>query len=336
MLNSILKEKITDYLKKEEVRQIIGLKSLYNVFFLAQGEYNINFIICDEMNKYVFRVNTGSQLELENQIKYEFDSLKALESSGVTPKVHYMDHSKKEIEYGILIMEFLRGNPLNYRTDLKKAAGVFAQIHSVQWDQTEENHFIKESNLFSARITEAEKLLDEYLKSSLPDEKIKSFFKGLLGWARKNCWKEKHYIESPWHVINNTEVNSHNFIINEEKSYLIDWEKPVISDPCQDITQFLAPTTTLWKTNAILSKDQKESFFKEYAAQLKGRDKNIKERVQLYNPYLYLRALSWCAFAWLEYQKPNKAIKNMDTFNKIEEYLKLEFMQQLLKDYLKT
>lgn len=29
----------------------------------------------------------------------------------------------------------------------------------------------------------------------------------------------------------------------------------------------------------------------------------------MYTPYLYLRALSWCAHAYLEYQNPDRDIK---------------------------
>ncbi len=50
----------------------------------------------------------------------------------------------------------------------------------------------------------------------------------------------------------------------------------------------------------------------------------------MYTPYLYLRALSWCAYAYLEYENPDKDIKNMDTYEKIKEYLELDFMSNLL------
>ena len=154
-----------------------------------------------------------------------------------------------------------------------------------------------------------------------------------MNWAEANKYKEKYFLENRWQVINNTEVNSHNFIIGELKSYLIDWEKPVISDPCQDLTQFLADTTTLWKTEHILTSEEKDRFIERYIKGLKGKDKNIKERIELYNPYLYLRALAWCAYAYLEYKKDDKEIKNMDTYKKIQQYLDIDFMRKLLKKY---
>ncbi|MBF4211745.1 hypothetical protein EI533_29200, partial [Pseudomonas donghuensis] len=39
----------------------------------------------------------------------------------------------------------------------------------------------------------------------------------------------------------NTELNNKNFIIGD-KSYIIDWEKPIIGEREQDLAHFLAPT----------------------------------------------------------------------------------------------
>lgn len=333
MLKDTLKYKIKDYILQKEIFLDLKIDISFDVEFLAQGEYNINFTIKDEKTKYVFRVNTGSQLELTNQIIYEYNAIKTLEISGVTPKVYFVDDTKEFFDYGILIMEFLEGRPLEYDKDLEKAAKIFAKIHSIDIS-TINNDFIVEENICSDRILEGKRLLKDYLKSPIVNKELKDFFYKFLEWTEKNKSREKYFIKNKWHVINNTEVNSHNFIIGDKNSYLIDWEKPVISDPCQDTTQFLAPTTTLWKANYILSKEERYNFFKTYMKSLAGGDKNIRERVHLYNPYLILRALSWCAYAWLEYQRPDKDIKNMDTFRKIEQYLDIDFMKNLLKEYI--
>ncbi len=333
LIRDRLIEQIRQYIsinRKTTLRDL-NLTQDFEVKFLAQGEYNINFTIDSFPNKYVFRVNTGSQLQLDNQIGYEFNALKYLEKSGVTPKVFFVDSSLMYFEYGILIMEFLEGLPLDYKKDLSRAAKIFSKIHSL--DINDDNTFIVEENIFSDRIKEGERLLVNVWDSPIMDKKVKVFFEKFLDWARVNKYNEKYFVGDSWYVVNNTEVNSHNFIIGE-KSYLIDWEKPVISHPAQDLTQFLSPTTTLWKTNHILSKDEKEEFFKEYVSGLSMKDKGIRDRVNLYTPYLYLRALSWCAYAYVEYFNPNKEIKNMDTFDKIKAYLDIDFMESLLKEFM--
>ncbi|MBY6898523.1 phosphotransferase [Clostridium botulinum] len=328
MLKDMLIKEIREYVYHKNLFKIINLSKSFNVRFLAQGEYNINFILEDEINKYVFRVNTGSQLSLENQIEYEYSVFKRLENSKVTPKVYYVDGSREYIKYGVLIMEFLDGRPLNYEKDLNKAAKIFGKIHSIELNKEDFSSFIIENNIFSDRIKEANNLLKDFWDSSLIKEDIKKFFYKFINWATENSYKEKYFIDDPIQVINNTEVNSHNFIIGSKNFYLIDWEKPVISDPCQDLTQFLAPTTTLWKANYILKDCEINEFFYNYEIIFKG--KNIRERVDMYTPYLYLRALSWCAHAYLEYQNPDRDIKNMDTYEKIKEYLELDFMSNLL------
>lgn len=334
MLKETLVNKIKNYITKYRGEINIDLDGCFDVFFLAQGEYNINFVVEDKASKWVFRVNTGSQLQLDNQIRYEYEALKLLQISKVTPKVYFVDDRKKFFEYGILIMEFLEGTPLDYKKDLSRAADIFSRIHGLNLDTLDTSNFIVEQSIFKDRIIEAERLLNEYFVSPLIDIKQKKFFDEFLNWARANESSEKYFIENKWHVINNTEVNSNNFIIGNKGSFLIDWEKPVISDPCQDITQFLSPTTTLWKTDYILSEEEIKSFFKLYIDKVGLRGRDIADRVYLYNPYLYLRALSWCAFAYIEYLKPDKDIKNMDTFKKIKQYLELDFMKKLLKSYM--
>ena len=272
-------------------------------------------------------------MENENQIKYEFDSIKFLEPSGVTPKVFFVLFlSLSFFQYGILIMEFLEGEPLQYEKDLSKAATIFSRIHSLDVKQNH-THFKVEDHIFSDRIKEGERLLANVWESPHVSREIKSFFDQFLGWAKANRSKEQYFIDEPWLVVNNTEVNSHNFIIGKEQSYLIDWEKPVISDPAQDLTQFMAPTTTSWKTDYLLSEEEKELFFQTYIEGLKGEDQNIRERVHLYTPYLYLRALTWCAHAFVEYHDPNKQIKNMDTFEKIKTFLQIDFMKKLCSPF---
>ena len=191
-------------------------------------------------------------MENDNQIRYEYDSIKFLEPSGVTPKVYFVDDSFSFFQYGVLIMEFLEGEPLQYEKDLSKAAAIFSRIHSLDVKKNY-THFKVEDRIFSDRIKEGERLLANVWESPHVSVEIKSFFDQFIDWAKVNRSKEQYFIDEPWHVVNNTEVNSHNFIIGKQKSYLIDWEKPVISDPTQDLTQFLAPTTTFWKTDYLLS-----------------------------------------------------------------------------------
>ena len=57
-----------------------------NIKLLGAGEYNINFTFDEDNMKKVLRLNMKSQMNLDNQIEYEFETLELLKDSGVTPK----------------------------------------------------------------------------------------------------------------------------------------------------------------------------------------------------------------------------------------------------------
>jgi hypothetical protein len=191
---------------------------------------------------------------------------------------------------------------------------------------------LTEERLFSARIDEAQLLLSDVWDSRAVSLPVKQFFSRFMDWAEAHRNGERYFLANRHFVINNTEVNSSNFILGT-RDVLIDWEKPVVSDPAQDITQFLSPTTTLWKTDTVLSEEQKLAFFAAYKQALGLLDFAIEERVRLYLPYLYLRALSWCAHAWVTYHTPGRAIVNEDTREKIRQYLAIDQLKNWLRPY---
>ena len=136
----------------------------------------------------------------------------------------------------------------------------------------------------------------------------------------------------------NTELNSGNFLINETgKSYLIDWEKPLISEPAQDLGHFLVPTTTFWKTDVILTPGQIGDFIKLYIRAVDGRmeTQTLKERLPLFFTVTCLRGVSWCAMALREYLQPDRAITNEDTLKKIRQYVGPPFLRNILENYVR-
>ena len=117
---------------KNLLRENSWISDEVEVSFLAAGEYNENYLAKEQNGKRsVFRINHGSQLSLSNQIEYEFFVLKAVESSGVTPKPLFYDSSPRGIEGGVLLMEFLPGVPLKYESDTLVAADIFSKIHNI-------------------------------------------------------------------------------------------------------------------------------------------------------------------------------------------------------------
>lgn len=300
---------------------------------LGQGEYNINYIFSSKSHnrRLVLRIATDSQMDLENQIRYEYESLKLLNKTGRTPKPVYCDDRKELIPYGFLIMEYLPGRHLDYKKDLKFAAEALADIHNEPIPKT--NHLLKPENPIESIYGECLKMFEKYRLSKYADMNIKNKIEYLLekGMNIKTA-------DIGNRTIINTELNSGNFLINGEgcNNYIVDWEKPLYGYPAQDLGHFLAPTTTFWKTDIILSGEEISFFIKEYcknSIQYKNEGE-LWDSIKNYLSMNCLRGITWCAMAYVEYQNPDKLISNDYTYKKIRSYLSDDFLNMIRDEYL--
>ena len=327
--------KVTEYLaakKWDNVPVMQGCK--FTVTPLAQGEYNLNYLITSDSTQLVFRVNIGTQIDRDDQIVYEYKALDLLRQSGVTPRPHYVDDTRSFFDSGILIMDYLPGETLDYNRDLADAAGLFAAIHQVKV-ATDKNHLIREDAPLSLIFEECAGLLQQYFDSDLADPDIRQYLMDLKNWADTARADEKYYQQDPWPCIVNTEVNSGNFIVNREKEtiHLVDWEMPRWGDPSQDLSHFCSPLTTLWKTDWRMSPAKKHDFLKTYCRHIDDphlRD-TLEERVRLRDPFVYLRGISWSAMGWVAYQTEFSGMKNPDTWAKLQQYMDLKFIRSVFE-----
>ncbi len=289
-----------------------------SVSFLAAGEYNENYLVQSGSGMSVLRLNHGSQLGLgHDQIAYEFQVLKALEASGVTPKPISCEPSPDDLDGGVMLMEFVQGRPLDYRQDMATAADIFARVHS----QPVPDGLVVQDNPVQDIARESWELLHRYPDHPMVEEKrqILSYFKTVQHMAEET----RDLFASERLCIVNTEVNSGNFLINPEHPCLVDWEKAVVSHRYQDLGHFLVPTTTLWKSDTVLTTEEKNAFLQLYR-EAAGLDMELDELVLktvVLEKTILLRALSWCFMAYYEYTQTDRPIQNEDTFAKIKNYL---------------
>jgi len=233
-------------------------------------------------------------------------------------------------------MEFLPGVPLDYRTDLEIAAECLADIHSVEFPK--ENHLISPEDSLKAVLNECKEMSSKYLNSELGNNDVKKIIRRLIKKSEfivneKNNLKDRN---KNLHIIN-TELNSGNFLINGKgnNNYIIDWEKPLLGEVEQDLGHFLAPTTTFWKTDIILSRKEIEEFINVYIKKVNKRfdTENIWLKLDKYITMTCLRGITWCSMAWIEYQDPNKLIRNEFTYKKIESYLDVQFLMDIEDEF---
>ena len=311
-------------------QQELGIPESAQLSFsmLGQGEYNINYLFTHPVTgqKLVLRKNTGSQMHLSDQIGYEYHALRLLRHSGRTPQPYFVDS-----QHQMLVMEYLPGRALDYRTDLRLAAECLAQIHAVP--VSSDCRLLRPQDPVQAMLNECRQMAGVYLRSQQAPMKTKQQLVRLLDAAEK---RRRTQQEMPRCIIN-TELNSGNFLINGagKPNYLIDWEKPLIGEAAQDLGHFLAPTTTYWKTDVRLSKEEKEQFLRDYhtASGRKDDFDQLQSRTAMYETMTCLRGISWCAMAWVEYQDPTRPIQNHGTYQKILEYLTEDFLGWIWKNY---
>jgi aminoglycoside phosphotransferase (APT) family kinase protein len=309
----------------------------FEVAPLAQGEYNLNYRITAGDLEFVFRVNIGTQLHRRDQIVYEYNALRLLAGSGVTPAAYFVDDSRRFFDQGILIMQFLPGEPLDYRRDTASAAALLARIHQTTVPEAA-NHLVRETAPLSMIYEECAGLLQRYFDSDLADAAIRAYLRDLLRWAEAARAAERYYQADPWPCIVNTEVNSGNFIVNRSNGtiHLVDWEMPRWGDPSQDLAHFCSPLTTLWKTDFRMRPQDRRDFLEAYGRRI--RDRHLKDtlmdRVRLREPFVYLRGISWSAMGWVAYQSDYAGVKNPDTWAKLEQYMNLEFIRSLFDPFM--
>ena len=290
-----------------------------DVRFLAAGEYNENYVIRAGEQRYVFRLNHGSQLNLDDQIEYEFHVLKSVEHSGVTPKPCYVEPKPANLDGGVLLMEYIEGNELDYRKDRDKAAGVFSQIHALAVPHP--THLLYQRDPIGDIAHESFGLLNRHPEHPLKEEQTRllQYHESIMKLKEAN----RDLFGNESLCIVNTEVNSGNFLVKGNQAFLVDWEKAVVSYRYQDLGHFLVPTSTLWKADYTYTEQEKSEFLDTYRRSL-NLDISLEEvtrKTKILEETILLRALSWCFMAYYEYTQTERGLRNERTFRTIKSYL---------------
>ena len=332
----------------------------------AQGEYNANYALDlggmggpgdlggpegsegpegleglgagQAQHRLLVRVNLGSQMHLPDQIGYEMAALRVLEPSGRTPRALYVDGSRSRFPLGVGVEERLPGRPLRYETDLAEAAAILADIHALP--EPIGAPLVTPAHPLASVVEECTQMYGVYEAWPQADPRVKAAIERLFATTRAIAARDLDRPASERRHIVNTELNSSNFLINDgpgARSYLIDWEKPVLGEVEQDLGHFLAPTTTFWKTDTVLTRADVERFVGLYERAVAGRfsTAGLRDRLDEYLAVTCLRGVTWCAMALTEYEGGGRPVTNADTYQKIKAYLEPEFLAFLEREWVK-
>ena len=277
------------------------MQDIEQVSYLASGEYNENWRVVGRSRaagaaSFVCRINHGSQLEMADQAAYEFAALRAVAPSGLTPAPYFLSaDAPGGAGAGAMLMEYLPGQPLDYRADLEGAARCLAGIHRLPPSPA----LIDYRQPLQDLVAEAGRLLSGRRPHPLPKQGAR-----LAAWLDELARSaDGAGVPMEWVAVVNTEVNSHNFLVEGDVVRLVDWEKAVNSTPYLDLAHFLAPTTTLWKRGYRLSVAEREQFFATYATASGGAvdAAEVAAGTAAVERFVLLRALSWCYMAYADY-----------------------------------
>jgi len=314
---------------------------VFSVTPLAQGEYNLNFLVRQGEFRWVLRINSRSEIGLSNadQITYEYRTLQLLAPISVAPQPYFVDSNLSHLPHGVLGMEYFPGEFLDYRRDLTAAARLMARYHQLTIPD-EQIHLRREAHPLTQTYQHCREMAEVYLTSDLANHDLSAYLREVLAWAEGARHREDYFLRDPWQCIINTEVNNTNWIVDRTTNaiHLVDWDKPMWGDPSHDLSHFRVPTTTLWKTDQRLStaeQDRLMTAYKDVITDPHLRD-TIEERTRLRDPFNCLRAITWSAMAWVQYQRDEHLVKNPDTFRKFLLYTDLGFVHSIFDPYLNS
>ena len=335
----------------EGLRRALGIEGpAPQLHRLAQGECNVNYwftapqAALDQLearggvrsNRLVLRVNHVSQMHLEKQIAYEFSALDLLEPCGRTPRTLWCDASRTSVPWGVGVEEFLPGRPLAYETDMAQAAHILADVHAVEVPAGGRQTLICPANPLLGIAQECKQMFEKYRSWPAAEDFVLTRVDAMMRTAFAIA-QDAGELAGRRLCIANTELNSHNFLIGDDAhpSYLIDWEKPLLSVTEQDLSHFLVPTTTNWKTDTILNRTQRDAFLDEYERAVAGRfsTQGLRERLDGYLTVTCLRGITWCAMACVDYTEGGPGLRNEDTFAKINQFLSREYLEMIWDDF---
>lgn len=314
-----------------ELADVLGYRTPPRVRFLARGEYSLNHVFERDGRTLVARLVTGSQigLGLPEQVQYEAHALDLLAPSERTPRLQLSVPEPRAAPYPYLVIDFLPGRPVDYRTDLEAAARCVAAIHRLG---VPANHRLQvHADAARSLLDEAAELAAPYLAWKQSPAASTVALRRLFEVAEMSA--DAVSTDAFDLAIVNTDLNSHNFVVHAGRARLLDWERARIAPAAQDLAHFLLPTTTLWRADSAtrLTAADEALFIATYVAERPELDAVcFRNQLAALKAAVALRAVAWCAWALHATATGNRALGNAETLERGKSYLEPEFLDELV------
>ncbi len=246
---------------------------ILSYIILGSGEHNINYLLKSSKGPFVLRIYANTQFD--NALK-EYKILKKLDGK-FSPKVLYLDMSKRFIKQNYMIQEFIEGKTLQKfdKKSIVKAANLLKEVHKIVDLRTKRSW----KNLITF-WTENNILKNSKFLGDTFNEEIKSLHSKVIQKLTEIIPLVSKYERTS---LTHDDIVPENFI--EKKNgelVLIDWELACFDYFFFDFGSILAESN--------LSKDLEDLFLKTYGF---GRDSSEKKIIKAVNCSRILSLIGW-------------------------------------------
>lgn len=258
---------------------------------MIPGAYNLNYHVIVNHKGFILRINVEQQSGLCNQIEYEHNVLKFLESHNIAPKAYHFDNTRDHFDFDILIEEYLEGPHLSLEEgQMLDVAELLVRLHSLPLGGMQ---FMMWRDPLADTYDLVENDLIAYEARKTSEKKVIRLARKLL--AKTKTLIHEHRLLFHPDSLTHTDVVCDNFIKTFQGLRLIDWEKPRVDDFTYDICCFLSEPSQLWCSQKVLKPKKREIFLETYS-RLSGRKKDLLlEKVRVRLPLVSLHWILWGA-----------------------------------------
>jgi len=277
---------------------------------MAHGEANLIFRVNQQFLVRV-AVNTPNKRfegEFRRVTQFEATILNYLKGSGIG---HDLQASQpqpcEDFDYTYLVTNYLEGGPLDYgRSHLHHCATTLARLHRLPQTpgyglDTLRHQVPVIASPLTLFFEEARDYAQPYLQSPDADPEIVAMLQAVLVKAEQRLSAESVLRDYPHQCLVHSDHTYENWVVNQERAYLVDWEWAEIGSPAGDLGHFLSPVTVRRCHNYHLPPEDREFFLDCYFEALDDADlaDRIRHHFAAFGPYPAVRSLCWTAGYWI-------------------------------------
>ena len=271
---------------------------------------------------WILRVPRGNQLDMNDKDYLELQKsiYSEMAASGAAPKIHAVINPNHDLPHGALIIEYIKGRPVQTQNNLQAIAKCLAKIHSLPVPQGT-NLIQRASSPLQSQLF----LINEFLSDVFNNAALSTQTAQLLDNERKEVISEiqalKPREDLPYSIIGG---DSHlgNYLIDKNgDAFLVDLEFASYDLALIDLADASLEITSRLDPNNDVRPDEhmKSEFYKTWSNALSAplSDK-LSNLIPLTERTVQLRTLAWLVY-WVsegrakEINKtPKKSVRNWD------------------------